>query len=223
MDYQDKIATSPILFKIRTIAVNVFSSWKSDAKVYGNASDETFNDVNEDTIVQDFTECLSLAISAIKNEDEEDRKINGWSYGFICGFIKSNLNITWTSDYIIKKTEEYRDMMMLNATSKFFEVNPQSIKNVHAIYKYFQMKSYFEMQGKNPQEEEYAKCLDEITTDESNQFVKDFHDYFNNEFISILKIVHRIKTKNHCPNINVYFKQEEVERLLVDCGAMDEY
>ena len=91
------------------IAFDLFRIWTKNAIV--DYPDNDFTIIDETNLVNDLTNALNSSVrKLVKKEKIENRKILGYDFGFVIGFIQGYLNKHWFNEYIIKRTDLYRDI-----------------------------------------------------------------------------------------------------------------
>ncbi|MEA3444794.1 MAG: hypothetical protein U9R19_08740, partial [Bacteroidota bacterium] len=88
------------------IAFDLFRKWTKNATLdYPN---NDFTIIDETILVNDLKDTLNSSLRCLVEEEKnEKRKILGYDFGFIIGFIQGNLNKHWFNEYIIKRTDLY--------------------------------------------------------------------------------------------------------------------
>ena len=75
----------------KRIAFDLFKIWTKEAIVDYPNNDFTL--IDETNLVNDLKDSLSSAVRClVKEEKAEQRRVLGYDYGFIVGFIQGNLN-----------------------------------------------------------------------------------------------------------------------------------
>ncbi len=213
-DYRDKIASSTIIFKIRRTAIALFNGWTRNAKYYGEMNEETAGNIDEDLIVNDFTECLNDAINGISDEDRDKKDEPGWAFGFICGFIEGSLHVRWYARYVIQKSDEYRKSLFFHSAYRFFEANPNLLIKVWMIYSYY-------MEAESDSVTNPGHSMGETDVSENTEFNRLFMEYMEKESLKMLFGLHQRKSPiNYCPRVGDYLTQGEVEKVLKECGLL---
>ncbi|MBF0157064.1 MAG: hypothetical protein HQL57_07775 [Magnetococcales bacterium] len=214
MDYKQKIAASSLIFKIRRTASALFSGWLDNS----GCNDLFHHDaIDDDLIVNDFTECLSIAIDEIKTKSKEQKDIFGWAYGFLCGFVEGALHTKWHFRYVVQRTEEYKYTTFFHSLYKYFDLKPDLLEQVHILYEYYLNQDSEEVLWRSECGVDFGK----FDIGDSTQFRDKFLAYMRAEsmkrFANILQVK---KSDNFCPRVSDYLTQKEIERLLDDCRVL---
>ncbi len=113
-------------------ALTLFRLWTKEAQLaFPNDSVEI---INEQSLIQSIISHFESAIdSLLREEYEEDRKIKGWSIGFIGGHIEGALSVDWSVKYL-PKPDEYLQTIWLKSLRQYFEVYTEAAHHVNRIY-----------------------------------------------------------------------------------------
>ena len=113
----------------------MFRDWVGSARFYHPKLDFTIKD--EQIIVQDVKQSFESAQqSLLKEEKEEKRMIPGYNYGFICGFIISNLDGHWFNEYIRKQSVQYKEFLVVKALKSYLEFDVVTASRIVPLYKH---------------------------------------------------------------------------------------
>lgn len=98
----------------------MFSIWVTNAKA---KYPEYGFQIREVGIIKDDLKSaiIGAAKSLVKEEKESKRKIQGYDYGYFCGFIEGNLNAQWHSEYIYKQTNDFKVMTVISTLKSFLK------------------------------------------------------------------------------------------------------
>jgi hypothetical protein len=119
---------------IQKTAFAMFRDWSKKASRYFPKMDFTI--IDETKLVNELQESINSAVRSLFDpEYNEDRKIQGWSTGFICGFIQSNLGGIWYYEYVIKQTETYRNFIAIKAILEYLKVDTDLGIRFDSLYK----------------------------------------------------------------------------------------
>lgn len=220
MDYREKIAKTPILFKIRKVALAIFDELTRNANQHRCSSENRIIITDEDIIIADFTDCLSLAIESVKQKDQKKKNIFGWPHSFVCGFLEGNLHTRWHARYIVQHSSEYLQMLTILSITRFFEHNPNLTNSVHNLVQYFLLQDKNELMSCVDQQV-FENRLKNITTNEKDRFREDMLKFLNSHSLERFGQLFAQKTKNYCPDIQEHLNQTEIDQLLEECGTLD--
>lgn len=109
---------------LKNKAYNLFKDWVNNAKkVYPNLN---YDIKDPAKLERDLEDAMEDAIKALTREEKaKKRKIPGYDYGFICGYIQGNLNTTWYNEYIRKQSNTskmFSAIVALESYLKFDEL-----------------------------------------------------------------------------------------------------
>lgn len=90
---------------------------------------------NETKIVNDLKSTIELAQKRLKEKYLTEKEIENFHFGFMLGFIRSNLNTKWVYEYIIKQSNQYKEFLVIKALQIFFNDNLVDRIRVDAKYK----------------------------------------------------------------------------------------
>ncbi len=121
---------------IQKAAFEMFRDWTKIAQEKYPKMDFTI--IDETELVNDTKKCLNDALYSLFEKDhDEDRQIEGWSIGFVKGFIKGCLSVKWFFEYYQKQSDNYRNIIAVKSIIEFFKVDSNFSWRLDAIYKEF--------------------------------------------------------------------------------------
>ncbi len=119
--------------KTKKIAFDLFRMWIKNAIIDYPSDDFTI--IDETNLIDDLKDTLNSAVrSLLKEEKTEKRKITGYDFGFIVGFIQGNLNKHWFNEYIIKRTDLYKGFIINKAIIEYLKFDNLTGIRVNTIY-----------------------------------------------------------------------------------------
>jgi hypothetical protein len=115
------------------IAFNLFREWtKNAAREY---PEHDFSILDETALVDDFLSALNKAIeSLVKEEKAENRKVRGYDFGYITGFIRGSLNLQWNTDYLMKQGVDYKEFTANKAILQYLKIDEIAALRINGIY-----------------------------------------------------------------------------------------
>src|SRR3990167_10797116 len=117
--YYKIIQESPLIFKIKDIASEIYDSWRAHTKP--KYPDYSF-EASIKTLETDLKIAFAKSLKCLwEEEKEEERKRLGWSTGFILGCISSTLSTQWSYQYVYKKTDEYKQLLLLKTLTQYLD------------------------------------------------------------------------------------------------------
>ncbi|MFH1005643.1 MAG: hypothetical protein V1781_09180 [Bacteroidota bacterium] len=122
-----------IKLKIKNISFQMFRDWTKNAiKKY---PDYDFTIIDESILLNDLIQTIKSAVKSLKEEEVLNRKKQDYDVGFIRGFIHGNLNLHWYHEYIRKRSQDYKDLMILKAIQLYFDMEEISTIKIENLYK----------------------------------------------------------------------------------------
>lgn len=95
------------------------------------------NKIKDDEVEDVFIDHLEKAIKTLVEEKSEEKKlIKGWSFGYVCGYLRGSIDVEWVNKYIIKQSKEYKDLMKIKAIIAYLKWDQSSLDKIFSIYKY---------------------------------------------------------------------------------------
>ncbi len=115
------------------IAFNLFREWTKNAKL--DFPNNDFTIVDESIIVRDVNDSLSSSLKClVKEEKIESRKKEGYDFGFIIGFLQGNLNVHWHNEYIVKRTDKYKEFVIIKAILSYLKFDELAGIRINATF-----------------------------------------------------------------------------------------
>ena len=205
---------SSIENKIDSTAFTLFREWIKGVKKIFPEYDFTIKD--ESVIPVDLACSIKQALNSIV-EDKTD-KFMLWKIGYFYGFTGSNLNLHWYREYITKRNQEYKTIILLQSINKFLMQDESSLNKIIKLYNssiekelnlaYYEPDIYVSKAAivdqmtipmltriKGIYNNPVFTCLDNIITEMINSFT-------NKE------------EKNFLPDLKDYFTDAELENLI---------
>jgi hypothetical protein len=162
---------------------------------------------------------LSSAVRClVKEEKAEQRKILGYDFGFIIGFIQGNLNKHWFNEYIIKRTDLYKGFVINKAIIEYLKFDNLTRIRVKSIYE-------------NILEEELNLNIYDFSISENEiqkyeiDKIKSNNDYINDSNSVIIYLENRIKEQiveiveisepDYLSKIDYLFTNEYITELIM--------
>ena len=129
-----KIDLKVIESKLPKIAFDLFRDWTQRAKVDYPAYDFTIKD--ERHLVKDLKLSVSSAIRNLywNNTFKSGDYPIGWDIGFVLGFIQGKLNVSWTHEYIVKQSNDYKSLTALKAIQLYLKGNEVAMMQIDDFY-----------------------------------------------------------------------------------------
>lgn len=204
--------------KIEHIAYELFRQWTKKAAL--DYPDLDFTIIDEGVLLKNFKESLHQALnSLIKTEKAEKRLMSGYDYGFVVGFIQGNLNTLWFFEYITKRSNVFKSLLINKALWMYLQNETVAAIKIQAIYE----KMYEE--SVNLESLDYdlpkAKITDynidklqaaEFGGYEDNLVMVFLKNKISEQVLSLLKI----KAKNYLPDLENYLSITLVEKWIYD-------
>jgi hypothetical protein len=201
----------------KKIAFDLFRIWTKQAIIdYPN---NDFTIIDETNLVYDLKNTLSSAVRClVKEEKAEQRKILGYDFGFIIGFIQGNLNKHWFNEYIIKRTDLYKGFVINKAIIEYLKFDNLTRIRVKSIYE-------------NILEEELNLNIYDFSISENEiqkyeiDKIKSNNDYINDSNSVIIYLENRIKEQiveiveisepDYLSKIDYLFTNEYITELIM--------
>ncbi|WP_417904729.1 hypothetical protein [Candidatus Tisiphia endosymbiont of Micropterix aruncella] len=217
--YLKIIYQSPIIFKIKEIALTALKIFKEEVKKkYPQIQIETDTQV----IIKEAIDSLVEAIrSLFKDEKEEKRNIPYWSVGYVLGFFSSNLWSHWKGEYLYPKTKEYQNLMFLKSIFLYSKVDSknvyQFISTIQKIYDCFISDQFNPNYIANT--EDNIISLENFKKKKGNFAHKEFANSLINYLESLLlqehyKAFDNITINGNLKDIQNLFEDDEINELI---------
>jgi hypothetical protein len=200
--------------KLQKTAFQMFRDWTKNAKTKHPKLDFTI--IDESVLVNDLTNSIKSAVTALKSDGKKlKREIPGYDIGFILGFVHANLNFHWVHEYIRKRSDDYKMLMVLKAMQVYLELDGIALIKMDEIYKILLAEDVnFDNIYFKPDKKQFKDFGPDLSANSHNE---------NNIAISldnliterIVKIV-RKKDLSFLPDTKHYFSEEDVELLIAE-------
>ena len=208
---------SSIEDKIPAVAFALFRKWTKNAQE--SFPDYDFTISNEQVLVNELKTAIAGALKELfKPKNDSKRFHPGWECCFISGFIEGMLGRRWFTEYISKRSKDYKLIMALNAMELFLENDESAKLHTNQIYKELITNNTNlrhtspeipDLKGelKSPSGSDWSDALEET-------------DYITRslESLRIAKIMKFISHKQPdiMPGLRNRFSVEEITRLIAD-------
>lgn len=98
-------------------------------------ADANLDILDEGVLVRDLLGVIKKARKALLVEEkEEERSIDGYSVGFMRGYIAGNLSIHWVHEYIIKQSQDYKVFIAMKSMRLYLELDTVAAIKSRSIY-----------------------------------------------------------------------------------------
>lgn len=211
--YLKIVKSSPLMFKMKSIAQQFFSLWKEGvAKKYSNFLFQADLEIMAEDMLASFAKGLCCLF---KEKNKKSRRIPGWSIGYIFGFVSSDLCTHWCHRYIYSETDEYKRLMFIKAVILYLDFDHVICKKLENLYKYL-VHIRTDIAEKKDTQQEKIVFLEHFK-------LKNNHEKFQKLIISYLEsvliekhhiIFDEILEKCEYPELELFFTQEEIANLI---------
>jgi len=138
-DFLEIIRSSPVASKLPMVALKVFEEWKSRAVLVYKSDPFRTRSAPSGDVVDDFAGRLADALrSLVLDKPPEKKSIPGWSYGYVCGYVQSSLDVEWYDRFFFGTSQQIRTMMKVKALAEYLRLEPGSIEKILRIYDYLE-------------------------------------------------------------------------------------
>ncbi len=195
-------------------AYSIFSDWVSNAK--NNFPTLNYEIRDPAVLESDLEEVVNKAIKALtKEEKTEDRKKSGYDYGYVCGFIKGNLNTLWYNEYIKKQSTIYKMLAAITVLESYLKFDDLlKIRLSNLFTEYYKREVNLDNLP-TAIEIELPFQLSFLDTDNSYNPIL---ATLENIKIQMIKNVFDEDVPDFLPGIKKYFSTEEIDRILNQTG-----
>lgn len=218
--YYKIIQESPLIFKIKDIASEIYDSWRSHTKP--KYPDYPF-EASGKTLETDLKIAITKSFELLwKEEKEEKRKRLGWSTGFILGCISSTLSTQWSYQYVYIETDEYKQLLLLKTLVQYLDLDLITVERLKKLYNYFLDKKT-DLIGEINNKSEIVVYLDKFKEEKKDAL----HNAFKNKLIKYLEnillekhhvIFDGILENQYLPEIDNFITDDEIKRLIHQSG-----
>ena len=178
-------------------------------------SEEKIAIIDESILAQDLRNSIIAALEAANEKKEKDL---GWEIGFFLGFIQSNLNSHWCNEYLEKRSNDYKMIVMLQAANKLLMQRRGVVDEIQLQYR-SDIKKDCNFQGVDSriratlpavQMQMEMPALAKI----QNTLDSDFFTCFDNITTERILAFANMNRDNYLPELEEYFTAKTVTRLL---------
>jgi len=196
--------------KIQNVSFQMFRDWTAQAKE--EYPDYDFTIIDETILVDDLTNSIQSAVNTLKKEPfASERDVDGYDTKFILKFIRSDLNAHWVREYIRKRSNDYKTLLILKSLQLYLEIEDIALIKIDEIYKkMFLYEVNFENIYFKPDKNKFSdfdlNLKIDINTDSKNNISISLDNMI------IEKIVKLVKEKNtfFLPETKKYFSESDV-------------
>jgi len=195
---------------IASKAFEMFRDWSSIVKHYH--PEISFCIIDETVLVNDLIDVITSAKKTLNSGKYiEDRKIVGFDIGFMLGYIGSQLNVIWETNYLYKNLPQYKELMMLKAIQLYFLTDTVNPNNIDKIYRELINEDIniddFDFSCKHKHYEEYDFLNEEAFNSNLSIVIQNLINKI------ILQQIHR-KVGDYMPKTEKYFSNAEIEFII---------
>jgi len=209
------INTSSIENNLQSTSFNLFRKWIENAKKLYTSYDLIISD--ERVLANDLKETIEgSVISLFKKENEDNRLKSGWSIGFIYGFIEGNLNFHWFHEYISKQSEDYKQIVALQAVQNYLESEELAKIQIHDIYKGLLLEDV-NLRKMEVNAKKYDVDIEERKYDISEEYSENIEAvgvYLDNQINAMVINFAKREVPDFMPEIDSYFEDKRIEELI---------
>jgi hypothetical protein len=130
--YLKQIRKSPVAFKIKNLALEMFAAWQEHMKY---RDPEASFKAESKQIIHDVEDCFARSLAALC-DDGSQRIGSSWEMGFIYGFVQSSASSFWCHEYIYSKTEEYKQLMLFKSIFTYLQIDDLATEKIEKLYKH---------------------------------------------------------------------------------------
>jgi hypothetical protein len=201
---------------IDSIAYQLFRHWTKNAAY--DYPDLDFTIVDERTLVTDLKEAFERAVEMLtETEKTEKRRIPGYDYGYIIGFVQGKINSLWGFEYITKQGKDFKRFLINKALLVYLEYEPISAIKIKAIYeKMYEESSNIEyLDYELPQNRITDYKIDELhdnnfSSDKNNPVIIFLKNQISEQLLNLIKI----EVKDYLPKMEEYVSRKLVRELI---------
>lgn len=118
---------------LKNKAFKMFNQWVTNAKIDYPHLNYQIKELSN--LENNLEKIVYEAVFTLEQEEKlEKRKIEGYDYGFICGFIIGSLNVKWNYEYIYKQSNQYKMfevLVILSSYLKFDDLKKIQLKSLY--------------------------------------------------------------------------------------------
>jgi hypothetical protein len=217
--YYKAVQESPLIFKIKETVPGIYDLWMTHTKP--KYPDYPFK-ANAKMLVVDLKTAFAESLKWLcEEEKEDDRKIPGWSEGFILWCASSALSTQWSYRYVYAKTDEYKQLFLLRTLIEYLEIDLITMERLEKLYNYFieQKTGIDKINDKN----ETVVYLDKFIKGKKNttdsQFKKNLLQCLDNIALEKYHFTfNKIVENQYLPKIYNFISYDEVSLLIHQIG-----
>jgi hypothetical protein len=127
--HMTNIDLSSIEHNLETIACLLFRAWTEEVERRHQGQKIAIAD--ESVLPQDLKDSISSALISVSKEMQNTHE---WKTSFVLGFIQSNLDHHWRTEYIEKQGNDYKMILMLQALEKELMRNREVVEEIELRY-----------------------------------------------------------------------------------------
>ena len=118
---------------IQNISFEIFRAWKENAnKAYPNNKIQI---LDESELISDLEHSINEGIKSLLQEEKKSKRESlDYDYGFLIGFIQGNLNTQWVNEYITKKADTYKELILFKSIYEYLKIDELSLIKINRIY-----------------------------------------------------------------------------------------
>lgn len=202
--------------KIEKTAFQLFRVWTKRA--LRHYPDLNFVIKDEKILVDDLKDSIISSLEALYKSDKFDdlHRAISWDVGFVLGFMQGKLDTHWFHEYIEKRSEEYKQIMILTAIKRFFAI--EELPNIRLLHLYRRLiKEDINLR-------EFDINIPEINIDIRNYDIENSKENIDDLNLldsciekirveKIFKFANRDKP-NFLPEFDKYFTQKQIQKLI---------
>ena len=203
-----KIDWTSIDDKIQKVSFDLFRFWTNASGINNTLLIKT-----EQNLVADLKEAIVNAIHSLNNNEDLDKKPNGWDIGFIIGFVDGNLGKHWYHEYIAKNSEEYKTFKGLRAIEAYLKTNEIAEIKINKLYEDLldEDSNILNSNLKIKETDLDEKRVEIVQNAKSGKILT----ILNNLIMEQIKVVAELENKVQLP-IGDYFTISELKKLIAD-------
>jgi len=221
--YYKIIQESPLVFKIKDIASEIYDSWRAHTK--SKYPDYPF-EASVKTLETDLKIAIAKSLECLwKEEKREKRKRPRWSTGFILGCISSTLSTQWSYEYVYIETDEYQQLLLLKTLIQYLDLDLITVERLKKLYNYFLDKKT-DLIGEINNKGEIVVFLDKFKEDKKealqNTFKKKLIKYLEKILLEKHHVIFDSIIENqYLPEINNFITDDEINFLIYQSGEQN--
>jgi len=212
---------SAIEAKIEKVAFDLFRCWVKKIAISHPDLDFTIKD--ESRLSKDLKNTIEKSLHSLyENEGQRLSKTNifqrNWNTGFIFGFIQSNLNGLWFHEYVIKRSDEYKQIIVLSALQKYIQYDETAKFRILHIYREL-LEEDINIRDYDDMVRNFEFDITDLSISSTNAEQDDSENISTCiEKIRIAMIFRLVSQQNELlvPRIDGFFTVNQIEKLIAD-------